>query len=61
VGCTAGSISEGGVDTSTTSIAGRDRAGVVLHGMMLGTCGTGWFLSFALFCVASVALAVVTV
>jgi hypothetical protein len=59
VGCTAGGASEGGVDTSATSVAGGDSAAMVPCGMLLGAYSADWFLCFAQFCMVSVALAVV--
>jgi hypothetical protein len=47
VGYTAGGTFEGGVSISTPSVAGRDRAGVVLYGILLGVYGTGWFIGLA--------------
>jgi hypothetical protein len=61
VGCATRGTLEGGVDTSTPGVAGRDRAGVVPCGILLGTYGIGWFVSFAQFRVVSISLAVVTV
>jgi hypothetical protein len=47
VGCATGGILERGVNTSTPSVAGRDRVEVVICGMLLGIYSTGWFVCFA--------------
>jgi hypothetical protein len=44
--CAAGGILERGVNASTPSRADRDRAEVVICGMLLGTHSTGWFVCF---------------
>jgi hypothetical protein len=56
--CTTGSILEWRVGTSSTSIVGRDSAGVVLCSILLGTDSTYWLVSLAESGVMAIFLAV---
>jgi hypothetical protein len=56
--CTIGSTLEQRVGTSSTSMAGRDSAGVVLCGILLGTDSACWLVSLAESGVMAIFLAV---
>jgi hypothetical protein len=47
VGYAAGGILERGVNASTPGVVGRDGAGVVTCGVLLGAHSIGWFVCFA--------------